>query len=63
MNHDPLCQTVRNTEMSEVFCDCEWIARVREDERGRAYGWPEYQSQRDRDVRAAALRDAVEAEK
>ena len=35
MTHDPMCQTVRNTEMSEVFCDCEWIARVREDERDK----------------------------
>jgi hypothetical protein len=33
MTHDPLCTTVLNTEMSEAFCDCALIARVREDER------------------------------
>lgn len=35
MIHDPLCTTVLNTEMSEEFCNCELIARVREDERGK----------------------------
>lgn len=34
MTHDPLCTTVLNTEMSEAFCNCDLIARVREDERG-----------------------------
>lgn len=33
MTHDPLCTTVLNTEMSETFCNCDLIARVREDER------------------------------
>ena len=65
MIHDPMCDDHHD---DCPFCngDCPWCdfaARVRADERGRAYGWPEYQSQRDRDVRAAALRDAVEAVK
>lgn len=37
MTHDPLCTTIRNTEMNEAFCDCELIARVREDERQQAH--------------------------
>lgn len=35
MTHDPLCTTVLNTEMNEVFCNCDVIARVREDERSK----------------------------
>lgn len=36
MTHDPLCTTVLNSEMSEAFCNCALIARVREDERKAA---------------------------
>lgn len=51
--HDNLCTTVLNTEMSEVFCNCEAIRRVREDERNCGCKfWRGY---------AAALADAVAA--
>lgn len=58
MTHDPLCTTVLNTEMNEVFCNCDWIARVREDERASILTL----SDRVKDSQyAAGLRDAVEA--
>lgn len=63
MNTDPLCpQQHTHPKHNPNRCVfCEYGAAVRADERGRAYGWPDYQSQRDGDVRAAALRDAVAA--
>ena len=32
MTHDNLCSTVLNSEMAEAFCNCDLIARVREDD-------------------------------
>ena len=73
--HDPLCPALEGEGLFVAYAGpvggsdhidcltCAVIARVREDERGKAYGWPEYQSQRDKDMRATALRDAVEAVK
>ena len=65
--HDALCpwsgslSEPDDCRLPQGWRVCDLIARVREDERGKVYGWPEYQSQRDRDVRAAAIRDAVAA--
>ena len=77
MTHDPMCQTARNTEMSEAFCDCALIARVREDERRKVptvctpcwyqdhtCEWPDRCRCgvcADQRSRAAALRDAKRA--
>ena len=58
--HDSLCTTVLNSEMSEAFCDCDVIRRVRADERTKrdvnGFWPPAFQ-----DGYAAALRDAVAA--
>ena len=67
MKHDELCWFVDPDKTPAVAvndgwpCVCDLIARVAERERGRTYGWPDYLSQRDKDVRAAALRDAKAA--
>ena len=66
MNHDPMCPY----EKWQDDCQCDLIARVREDERGkRDADGPWFRSVvheccvRVQDERAAALRDAVEAVK
>lgn len=60
MNHDPLCTTVLHTEMSDAFCNCDVIARVREDEvRNDVLAAAHY----GQDGYNCALRDAVEAVK
>ena len=53
MTHDPLCQM-------PARCQCDLIARVREDERGK---WSPMIRDSFIDGYAAALRDAVEAVK
>ena len=63
MNHDPMCRRAKIMELLMEGCpECDLIARVREDERGKTRG--EYLALAAKDsleVRAAALRDAIAA--